>query len=191
MATAGTATPREGDEIVPVDLGDGLEVEAPPIPAPTPITAREMATATPTRRGIRGNIIVLASSPRRTMRGLALTSRLRVTFLRLTVRPTEDLGRDSQELTDMVGETLVVCQCPPFGRTQVGRLTGGDQLGSVPHTNRYIPHPPLCPRCAQHLARLYLSAFVGGHAIVRPDELCGICQIRLQEFARSHRREVA
>src|SRR5262245_36786547 len=113
MATAGTATPREGDEIVPVDLGDGLEVEAPPIPAPTPITAREMATATPTRRGIRGNIIVLASSPRRTVRGLPLTSRLRVTFLvtflRLTVRPTEDHGRDSQELTDMAGKTFVVC----------------------------------------------------------------------------------
>lgn len=60
-----------------------------------------------------------------------------------------------------------------------------------PVTVRYIPHPSLCPRCAQHLARIYLCAFVGGQATVRPDELCLGCQIRLQEFARSHRREVA
>jgi hypothetical protein len=80
---------------------------------------------------------------------------------------------------------------PPFGRAQVRRLTGGDRLRSLEDTTRHIPHPSLCPRCAQHLARLYLSAFVGGQAIVRPDELCVICQIRLQEFARCHRREVA
>jgi hypothetical protein len=80
---------------------------------------------------------------------------------------------------------------PPFGPAQVGRLTGDDRLCSVEDTTPNILHPSLCPRCAQHLARLYLSAFVGGQAIVRPDELCRICQIRLQEFARCHRREVA
>jgi len=69
------------------------------------------------------------------------------------------------------------------------RATG--RLRTVACTSRYIAHPSLCPRCAQQLARLYLSAFVGGQAIVRPDALCPTCQIRLQEFAQSHRREVA
>jgi len=80
---------------------------------------------------------------------------------------------------------------PPFGRAQIGRLTGTGRLRTVEGTARYIPHPSLCPRCAQQLARVYLCAFVGGQAIVRPDALCPTCQIRLQEFAQSHRREVA
>ncbi len=81
--------------------------------------------------------------------------------------------------------------CPPFGRAQISRLTRDNRLRTVVHTTRYVPHPSLCPRCAQHLARVYLRAFVGGQAIVRPDELCSNCQVRLQEFARCHRREVA
>jgi hypothetical protein len=82
-------------------------------------------------------------------------------------------------------------RCPPFGRAQIGRLTLAGRLRTVVRTIRYIAHPSLCPRCAQQLARVYLSAFVGGRAIVRPDALCPTCQIRLQEFAQSHRREVA
>ena len=81
--------------------------------------------------------------------------------------------------------------CPPFGRAQIRRLTRDKRLRTVVHTPRYVPHPSMCPRCAQHLARVYLRAFVGGQAIVRPDELCSTCQVRLQEFARCHRREVA
>ena len=81
--------------------------------------------------------------------------------------------------------------CPPIGRAQIRRLTRENRHLTVVHTIRYIPHPSLCPRCAQHLARVYLSAFVGGQAIVRADELCSNCQVRLQEFARCHRREVA
>jgi hypothetical protein len=86
---------------------------------------------------------------------------------------------------------LAARQCPPFGRAQIRRLTRDKRLRTVVHTPRYVPHPSMCPRCAQHLARVYLRAFVGGHAIVRPDELCSTCQVRLQEFARCHRREVA
>jgi hypothetical protein len=81
--------------------------------------------------------------------------------------------------------------CPPFGRAQIRRLTRDKRLRTVVHTAPYVPHPSMCPRCAQHLARVYLRAFVGGQAIVRPDELCSTCQVRLQEFARCHRREVA
>jgi hypothetical protein len=81
--------------------------------------------------------------------------------------------------------------CPPFGRAQIRRLTRDNRLPTVVHTARYVPHPSMCPRCAQHLARVYLRAFVGGQALVRPDELCSTCQVRLQEFARCHRREVA
>jgi hypothetical protein len=81
--------------------------------------------------------------------------------------------------------------CPPFGRAQIRRLTRDKRLRTVVHTPRYVSHPSMCPRCAQHLARVYLRAFVGGQAIVRPDELCSTCQVRLQEFARCHRREVA
>jgi hypothetical protein len=81
--------------------------------------------------------------------------------------------------------------CPPFGRAQIRRLTREKRLRTVVPTPRYVPHPSMCPRCAQHLARVYLRAFVGGQAIVRPDELCSTCQVRLQEFARCHRREVA
>jgi hypothetical protein len=81
--------------------------------------------------------------------------------------------------------------CPPFGRAQIRRLTRDNWLRTFVRTTRYVPHPSICPRCAQHLARVYLRAFVGGQAIVRPDELCSTCQVRLQEFARCHRREVA
>jgi hypothetical protein len=87
--------------------------------------------------------------------------------------------------------TAAATLCPPFGRAQIRRLTRDNRLRTVVHTTRYVPHPSLCPRCAQHLARVYLCAFVGGQAIVRPDELCANCQVRLQEFARCHRREVA
>jgi predicted DNA-binding transcriptional regulator AlpA len=52
--------------------------------------------------------------------------------------------------------------CPPFDRAHLGDLTGESQLHGVEHTTRYISHPSLCARCAQHLARVYLRAFVGG-----------------------------
>jgi hypothetical protein len=81
--------------------------------------------------------------------------------------------------------------CPPFGRAQVRRLDPSCPAPYRRRTSRYVSHPSLCPRCAQHLARVYLRAFVGGEASVRPDELCLNCRIRLQEFARCHRREVA
>lgn len=120
----------------------------------------------------------------------------RTCWARRVAQPKSSARRLEQPRSPGIPMMRVPCDlaarlCPPFGRAQIRRLTRDKRLRTFVHTAPYVPHPSMCPRCAQHLARVYLRAFVGGQAIVRPDELCSTCQVRLQEFARCHRREVA